>query len=390
MKISVVGTGYVGLSMAVLLSQYNEVIAFDIDDKKINKINNKISPIKDKEIEVYLKEKNLKLEATIDKEKAYSKSELIIIATPTNYDSVSNSFDTSSVDTVIKDILKYNYNATIIIKSTIPLGFTHFLRKKYNYKNIIFSPEFLREGSALKDNLYPSRIIIGDTTNEAKIFGSLLSKAALKKEDKISVLHMTSSEAEAVKLFSNTYLAMRIAYFNELDSYCETNKIDTRNVINGVCLDERIGNYYNNPSFGYGGYCLPKDTQQLLKNYEKVPNNIIRAIVESNTTRKDFIANQIINLKPKTVGIYRLIMKDGSDNYRESAVQGIMKRMNAKGIRIIIYEPTLKMETFFNSKVISNLEIFKKESEIIIANRFNKEIEDVKFKIYTRDLFGDN
>lgn len=390
MKISVVGTGYVGLSMAVLLSQYNEVIALDIDEKKINKINNKISPIKDKEIEVYLKEKHLKLEATIDKEKAYSKSELIIIATPTNYDSVSNSFDTSSVDTVIEDILKCNSNATIIIKSTIPLGFTHSLRKKYNYKNIIFSPEFLREGSALKDNLYPSRIIIGDTTNEAKIFGSLLSKAALKKGDKISVLHMTSSEAEAVKLFSNTYLAMRIAYFNELDSYCETNNIDTRNVINGVCLDERIGNYYNNPSFGYGGYCLPKDTLQLLKNYEKVPNNIIRAIVESNTTRKDFIANQIINLEPKTLGIYRLIMKDGSDNYRESAVQGIMKRVKSKGIRIIIYEPTLKMESFFNSKVISNLEIFKKESDIIIANRFNKEIADVKFKIYTRDLFGDN
>ena len=388
MKITVVGCGYVGVSLAVLLGIKNDVIAFDIDKKKIDNINKKISPIEDKEIISYLKNNKLNLRATSKKKIAYQDPDFVVISTPTNYSEKENSFNTESVENVIEDICKHNSSATIIIKSTVPLGFTEKMQKKFNKKDIIFSPEFLREGKALNDNLYPTRIVLGDQSKVAKKFANLLINSALKKKKDIPVIYMSSSAAEAVKLFSNSYLAMRIAFFNELDSYCETNSISTLDVIEGVCFDPRIGNYYNNPSFGYGGYCLPKDTKQLLKNYDKVPNNVIKAIVDANTTRKDFITSSILSKNPKSVGIFRLIMKEGSDNYRESAIQGVMKRLKAKGIKIYIYEPLIKKSHFFNSKVLTNLENFKKLSDLIITNRYHNDLKDVSNKLYTRDLFN--
>ncbi len=391
MKISIVGLGYVGLSLSLLMAQSNDVIAYDIDKKKVEKIKSKISPFSDEHIEDYLKNKSSNLQATTNKKTAYFDSDFIVIATPTDYDAVKNTFDTSSIEIVIKDILKNKKNdPTIIIKSTVPLGFTSEVRKKFNYSQIYFSPEFLREGSALYDNLYPSRIILGGNEKEMKIFSNLLIENCMLKKNEINVLFMNSAEAEAIKLFSNTYLAMRIAYFNELDSFCIKHELDARNVINGVSMDKRIGNYYNNPSFGYGGYCLPKDTKQLLANYHKVPNNLIRAIVDANATRKDFISDLIIEMSPSIVGIYRLIMKEGSDNFRDSAIQGIMKRIKAKGIKVIVYEPLLKDKKFFNSEVIIDLDDFKTQSEIIISNRKSDDLNDVAHKIFTRDLFGDN
>jgi UDPglucose 6-dehydrogenase len=387
-KITVVGSGYVGMSLAVLLAQHNDVVVLDVDASRVEEVNNKQSTVADAEIEAFLTNKDLSLSATLDKQAAYKGANFVVVATPTNYDSDTNRFDTSSVDGVVSDALELNSDALVVIKSTIPVGHTKSLQEHHNTDRVIFSPEFLREGQALKDNLYPSRIIVGSQLEAGKAFAKLLVEGAEKSE--IETLFMRSTEAEAVKLFANTYLAMRVSFFNELDSYALAHELDTKSIINGVCLDERIGKGYNNPSFGYGGYCLPKDTKQLLANYDQVPQTLIQAIVSSNTTRKDFIADSIINLNPKVVGIYRLVMKQGSDNFRASAIQGIMERIKAKGIEVVIYEPTYTKTEFFQSRVIDSLDEFKNASGVIISNRMSAELNDVEEKVFTRDLFGDN
>ncbi|MDA7856269.1 nucleotide sugar dehydrogenase [Gammaproteobacteria bacterium] len=388
MKITLVGSGYVGMSLSVLLAQHNDVTVLDIDAARVDKINNKQSTVADTEIELFLVEKSLSLTATLDKQKAYEGANFIVVATPTNYDSDTNYFDTSSVDAVVEDALSMNQHALVVIKSTIPVGHTRALQEKFKTDRVIFSPEFLREGQALKDNLEPSRIIVGSQCKAGAEFAGLLKNGAEKES--IETLFIRSTEAEAVKLFANTYLAMRVSFFNELDSYALAHKLDTESIINGVCLDDRIGNGYNNPSFGYGGYCLPKDTKQLLANYAQVPQTLIQAIVSSNLIRKDLLANEILKKNPSVVGLYRLVMKEGSDNFRTSAIQGIMKRIKAKGIEVLIYEPNLKEPRFFGSRVITNINDFKSRSEVIVANRMSKELETVKDKIFTRDIFGNN